>query len=78
MEVKQGDTDAVKEWIGMPEYEGLPPCYRKVVVSFDDEKSVIGFFALLQQSYTEKTKSVWFPEKDRRDLEGTRWVEDGE
>lgn len=78
LEVETGDTDAVKEWVGMPDYEGLEPCFRKVVVNFDDEKAVIGFFALLQQSYTEKTKSIWFPEKERRDLESTRWVEDGE
>lgn len=76
LEVETGDTDAVKEWVGMPDYEGLEPCFRKIVVNFDDEKAVIGFFALLQQSYTEKTKSIWFPEKERRDLEATRWVEE--
>jgi hypothetical protein len=61
-----GKTDAIEEWTDMPEYEALDPCYKKVVVSFEDEDSFNEFFALVGQSHTEKTKSIWFPEKEKR------------
>lgn len=64
------------EWEGMPDYEGLEPCFRKVTVSFDREEDVTAFFGLLQQSYTEKTKSIWFPGKERRNLKSQVWESD--
>lgn len=76
LEKQYGSTDAEKEWEGMPDYEGLEPCFRKVVVNFDNDDDVSEFFALIKQSYTEKTKSVWFPEKEKRQLADVRWAED--
>jgi hypothetical protein len=76
LEVREGHTDAAEEWEGMPEYEGLDPCYKKVVVNFDTEEDFQSFFRLLNQKCTDKTKSVWYPEKERRDLESVRWAED--
>ena len=64
------------EWEGMPEYEGLEPCHRKITVNFDREEDVTAFFGILQQSYTEKTKSIWFPHKERRDLKSQVWESD--
>jgi hypothetical protein len=64
------------EWEGMPDYEGLEPCLRKVWVNFDREEDVIAFFGLIKQSYTEKTKSIWFPHKERRDLKSQVWESD--
>jgi ParB-like chromosome segregation protein Spo0J len=64
------------EWEGMPDYEGLEPCLRKVWVNFDREEDVAAFFGLLKQSYTEKTKSIWFPHKERRDLKSQVWESD--
>jgi len=64
------------EWEGMPEYEGLEPCFRKITVNFDREEDVTAFFGLLQQSYTEKTKSIWFPDKERRNLKAQVWESD--
>jgi hypothetical protein len=61
------------EWEAMPEYEGLDPAYRKVTVAFDEEKDVVEFFNLINQSYTEKTKSIWFPKKENRDLKSQVW-----
>lgn len=70
---KVGETDKEGEWKEMPEFEDGEPAYRKVIVSFDDEQAVKDFFAAIGQEYTEKTKSVWFPKKERRDLEGKKW-----
>lgn len=78
LEKIEGVTDAEKEWEGMPEYEGLPPCFRKVVVNFDTPDDVEEFFSIIGQGYTDKTKSIWFPEKEKRDLESVRWAEDNE
>lgn len=64
------------EWEGMPDYEGLEPCHRKITVNFDREEDVTAFFGILQQSYTEKTKSIWFPHKERRDLKSQVWESD--
>lgn len=76
LEKQYGSTDAEKEWEGMPDYEGLEPCFRKVVVNFNNDDDVSEFFALIKQSYTEKTKSVWYPEKEKRQLADVRWAED--
>jgi len=37
---------------------------------------VAAFFALVGQSYTEKTKSIWYPEKKRQDLKDLAWDDD--
>jgi hypothetical protein len=70
-------ADPDKEWGGMPEYEGAIRVHRRVVVSFENEGDVEAFFRLIgQPSYTEKTKSAWFPYKKCRDLESSRWADD--
>lgn len=76
LEREEGDTDAEAEWQGMPEFEDDGPCFRKVVVSFDTPDDVAEFFSIIGQSPTEKTKSIWFPEKERRDNESKRWASD--
>jgi len=72
-----GKTDALDEWTDMPEYEALDPCYKKVVVNFDDEESFNEFFKLVGQNHTEKTKSIWFPEKENRNLKDLEWADEG-
>lgn len=76
LEREDGETDADAEWQGMPEFEDQDPCFRKVIVSFDTPEDVQEFFSIIGQSYTDKTKSVWFPEKEKRDLESMRWADD--
>lgn len=53
------------EWRGMPEFNQPDnSAYRQVIVSFEDEEGVAEFFKLINQSYTSKTKSVWFPDRE--------------
>lgn len=78
LEVQQGETDPVKEWEGMPEFDNPNNCFRKVIVNFEDEEAVKKFFETIGQDYTESTKSIWFPHKERRDLESIRWAESEE
>ena len=53
-----------EHWRGMPEFkqDDNGP-YRQVIVSLEDEAAVEAFFKLIGQTYTDKTKSVWFPER---------------
>ena len=53
-----------EHWRGMPEFkqEDNGP-YRQVIVSLEDEAAVQAFFKLIGQTYTDKTKSVWFPDR---------------
>lgn len=76
LERENGATDANEEWEGMPEFQSEDPCFRKLVVSFDHPDDVAEFFSIIGQSDTGKTKSIWFPEKERRDLESLRWAGD--
>jgi len=77
LDVEEGDTNSAAEWSGMPEYEDAEPCFRKIVVNFDDQASVEDFFARMGQTCTDKTKSIWHPYKARRDVEALRYANDG-
>ena len=63
------DTDeflAWKEhWQGMPEYihEDLTP-WKSVIVHFESREDMVAFSALIEQTLTEKTQSVWFPKAE--------------
>lgn len=71
---KVGETDKEAEWKeGMPEFSDAEPAYQKIVVSFDDAESVKKFSELIGADITEKTKSVWYPPKERRETKGKKW-----
>jgi len=62
-----------EEWQGMPEFNDPDPWIRRIVVHFAKTEDVIEFFKLLQQSYTEKILSIWYPMKENQDLKDKRW-----
>jgi len=66
-------TDHDAEWEGMPEFDNPNDCHRKVIVSLGSAEDATDFFRLIGQDFTEKTKSIWHPYKEQRDLEGRRW-----
>jgi hypothetical protein len=76
LEVQEGKTNADEEWKGMPEFEDSEPWFRKVIVHFECQADVDEFFRLIGQETTEKTKSIWHPKKERRDLESARWSQE--
>lgn len=61
-------------WRGMPEFkqDDNGP-YRQVIVSLEDEAAVDAFFKLIGQSYTDKTKSVWFPDRPMNRVTDLFW-----
>lgn len=68
-DVEDGVGDAHEEWRGMPEFnQPNNGAYRQVIVSFEDQEGVEEFFRLINQSYSSKTKSVWFPDREGNKL----------
>lgn len=63
------------EWRGMPEYnQPNNTAFRQIIVEFDDDKEVEAFAELLEQSVTEKTKSLWYPPRDKNIVVDLFWV----
>ena len=61
--------DVKEEWRGMPEFnQPNNGAYRQVIVSFEDEAGVEEFFKLINQPFSDKTKSVWFPDREGNKL----------
>lgn len=60
------DHNEAAEWVGMPEYD-LEPDTIKIVVNFENEDDRQDFARTLGVSLTEKTRSMWWPPKDRQD-----------
>lgn len=60
------DSNQAAEWLGMPDWEVQPAAIR-LIVSFEDEEDRQEFARKLGYEFTEKTKSVWYPDKGRDD-----------
>ena len=67
-----GDFNAAAEWAGMPEYEAIPPPL-KIIVSFDSVEARADFAKHFGYAFTEQTKSVWWPPKERDDVASVRF-----
>ena len=67
--------DWKKEWVGMPEFvqEDKQPC-QKIIVSFMTEEDVKKFAEVTGCTITDKTKSLWFPEKEEEKVKQL-WIE---
>lgn len=61
------DKDGASEWLGMPDYERTGVT-RKIVVSFVTDEDRDDFAHRLGFTATEKTKSIWWPLQERRDM----------
>lgn len=55
------------EWLGMPDYEPVDSAI-KMVVSFKSMEDREEFARVLGYKLTDKTKSVWYPDRDRDDI----------
>lgn len=55
-----------EEWQNMPEFlqEDKEP-FQSIVVSFEKKEDLDAFAKLVNQKITYKTKSIWFPKKER-------------
>lgn len=57
------------EWRGMPEFHQPDNgAFRQIIVSFDDQAGVDAFAKAIGQNLTDKTKSVWYPPRERNNV----------
>jgi len=62
LELEHGETDALAEWQGMPEFKQEDKtAFRSIHVHFACQEHVDQFAALIEQGITDKTRMVWFP-----------------
>ena len=66
---------AQEHWTDMPEFvqEKQKP-YACVNLRFETEKDMLDFCALTGLKLTAKSKSAWYPEKEKSDTGMKRWV----
>jgi hypothetical protein len=67
------DFDAAAHWVGLPEYVPLEEPW-KLVVNFDDEEDRKDFAKRLGLTLTEKTKSIWWPPREKDDVSSIEFV----
>ena len=70
----EGVDDPLAEWEGMPEFENPAAAARSIIVHFETEADVSDFSILIEQNIGEKTKSLWYPEKEKRNLRDIAYV----
>jgi len=64
----------VQEWIGMPEFiQNEQKPYAKIILRVESESSLKELEKLLDQKFTQKTKSAWYPAKSHWGLENKKW-----
>ena len=57
------------EWRGMPDFnQPENGAVRQIIVSFYKSEDVEVFAKLLNQNITKKTKSIWFPARDKNNV----------
>lgn len=64
--IEQQDNEWQIEWKNMPEFvqKDKEPV-QKIVVNFETYEDVLKFAKILEFSVTNKTKSIWFPIKEK-------------
>lgn len=65
-EIEEKEPEWKQEWKDMPEFiqKDKKP-FQKIVINFQTYDDVKEFAKLLGFSVTNKTKSIWFPIKDK-------------
>lgn len=66
------------EWRGMPEYDQPENgAVRQIIVSFSRHEDVEEFAKLVGQNITKKTRSLWFPDRERNNVVDLFYVGEG-
>lgn len=66
IEIEPIDYD--EEWQGMPEFDNPAKAFKSLQIHFENQDDFESFKQLINQSISEKTNSIWYPEKKRRDM----------
>ena len=66
--------DPLKEWEDMPEFtEDSKTAFRSLIVHFTCQEDIDQFSKLVEQTFTDKTKFMWYPEQQNMDTESKRY-----
>ena len=70
------EDEKTSEWRGMPEFNQPDNgALRQIIVSFDTEEGIEEFARLVGQNITKKTKSIWFPQREKNDVVDLFWID---
>jgi hypothetical protein len=75
METIEPQNTIQELWFNMPDFnqkKQLP--YAKIIIRVDSEQDLMELAKRLDQKFTSKTKSAWFPFKSHWGLEKKAWV----
>jgi hypothetical protein len=73
------DDSHETEWRGMPEFNQEDnSAHRQIIISFEDDAGVEEFAKLINQNITKKTKSVWFPPREKNRVVDLFWFSENE
>ena len=72
------NTKEIQEhWLGMPEFEQTKQVpYAQIMVRVESAEHLAEMSRRLEQPFTQKTKSAWFPPKYHWGAEKKVWVSD--
>ena len=77
IDVEGGRTvdSPLSEWYGMPEFDQPDATgERKLIVNFVTEQDFLDFMVIIdRKKYTDKTKSIWYPEEERLAVKDMAW-----
>ena len=71
--VEAEEVDYEEMWQGMPEFENTPKAIQSIHVHFENREAVEEFASLISQAITDRTRSIWHPEKQRENLDDLRF-----
>lgn len=63
-------------WKGMPEFGNTESAYKSIAVHFESPDAVKNFAELVEQNITEKTKSIWYPKKEKQVLKDLEYTDE--
>lgn len=73
------DTMEQQHWQNMPEFnQADKTATRQIIVSFDNEDSVRLFAERLGITVTAKTKSIWYPAREKNSVKELFWITEQE
>lgn len=68
--------DPNAEWKGMPEFEQEDQtAWKRLIVNFKNTEDLQAFAKLVEQSITERTRSIWYPTADIGHFAGKQYVD---
>jgi hypothetical protein len=84
----ESEEDAWKEhnymnwrehYVGMPTFESENlEAKKQLIINFRTEEEFLAFSNLIDQKLTLKTRSVWYPGRERNDNLLKRWLDEGD